>query len=673
MAYLALYRKWRPQSFADVVGQHHISDTLSRAVAQGKLAHAYLFSGPRGTGKTSMARILAKAVNCENGPAAEPCNHCRICEEISRGACLDVYEIDAASNRGIEDIRGLKESVQNLPSSCRKKVYIIDEVHMLTKEAFNALLKTLEEPPEHVLFILATTEPEKIPLTILSRCQRYEFHRISIEDISTHLMDIAKKSGISLRKDAADLIAVRSEGGLRDALSLLDQASGAADGKILDAALVYDLLGLTGKDRILHLAEEILARKSSAVLSSFYAILQDGKEPQAVLRDLLEHFRNIMLCKVNPKAPELSVYGNNLEALRKEAGAVTEDYADALFSSLHQSLSETKRSASPRMNAEMGLLRLCRLEGTQTVEGLLARVKKLEEEMHALSSGAVPKNTPSFPVSPQPVPLPPPARPAAPAAKTAPEEPAPQGATPFEDIPLPEEEASFAAPPPAPVPSLPPEETAPLKAAAPRRPAATALQPLPDRGTPPLSGEPRPPRPVLEDKEPSGEIILDPASYEEIWKKVLDYFMAIHRLDILMCFKKSRLIYASRTRAVVAAPQQFLLLAANNKSYQKVAAEGFKKATGYAVVPRTVLTGTADESQAAAEAASYRRAPSSGAQPSSPKEVKDDRPPAASDEGYRKISLEEIPQADRKEAALSEALKFLPGCDIYEKTDENRL
>ncbi len=381
MAYLALYRKWRPQTFSEVVGQKHISAALQRAVGEDRLAHAYLFSGPRGTGKTSMAKILAKAVNCEHPRGADPCNECRTCREITGGSSLDVYEIDAASNRGIEEIRALRDSVRSLPSVCRKKVYIIDEVHMLTKEAFNALLKTLEEPPSHVLFILATTEPEKIPLTILSRCQRYEFRRISADDIREHLLHIAEASGFTLDSDAAGLIAVRAEGGLRDALSLLDQCMGAAGGKRLSAAMVYDLLGLTGKDRILSLAGHILRRESGEALTEFSAILQDGKEPAAVLSDLLSHFRDVMIARIQPDAPELSVYGDQKPLLMKEAETISEPYLDALFESLHGSLSEAKRSASPRMNAEMGLLRLCRLRGDRTLEGLVERIESLERQL----------------------------------------------------------------------------------------------------------------------------------------------------------------------------------------------------------------------------------------------------------------------------------------------------
>lgn len=269
MAYLSLYRKWRPSTFKEIIGQKHISIPILRAFEQNRLAHAYLFSGPRGTGKTSMARILAKAVNCLDLKNGNPCNECANCKSINTGASMDVYEIDGASARGVDEIRVLRESVRTLPVAGNKKVYIIDEVHMLTKEAFNALLKTLEEPPAHVLFILATTEPAKIPLTILSRCQRYEFHRISVNDIKEHLLHISQESHLSLTPEAAALIAVRAEGGLRDALSLLDQCSGASAGNELSAEIVYDLLGLTDKEQIIDLFHMIVCGKAVPHFSFF--------------------------------------------------------------------------------------------------------------------------------------------------------------------------------------------------------------------------------------------------------------------------------------------------------------------------------------------------------------------------------------------------------------------
>ena len=603
MAYLALYRKWRPQTFDEIVGQKHISVPIGRALSEDRLAHAYLFSGPRGTGKTSLAKILAKAVNCEHPHGVNPCNECETCREITSGASMDVYEIDAASNRGIEEIRALKESVRSLPSVCRKKVYIIDEVHMLTKEAFNALLKTLEEPPAHVLFILATTEPEKIPLTILSRCQRYEFRRISAEDIKSHLLHIADVGGIKLSEDAADLIAVRAEGGLRDALSLLDQCSGAAPGETLTASLVYDLLGLTGKDRILALASHILRRESGEALSVFNTILQSGKEPQAVMTDLLTHFRDIMIAKIDENSPTLSVYGAMKSELLAEAAALDEPYLDALFESLHNSLSETKRSATPRMNAEMGILRLCRLRESRTLEGLLDRLETLEK---ALESGNL---TPAAPVP----------------IVTAPPAPAKP------EIPT---------PPPAPIPVAPPKKEIPAVPKTPPAPTAPAA-------------------PVFKTETPAAasvsSSVIPPATYEAVWQKILGYFMEIHRIDIFSCYGKSKLIYAGGDRAVIAAPQAFIVQACNGEAYRKATQEAFRKITGMNLSPRTVLMGSPDAAEAEAMAAEAGR----NAAPAAEKPI----PQNAASDAYSPIGKEALPD----DPILAAALKIAPDCDIYVK------
>lgn len=621
MAYLALYRKWRPQTFDEIVGQKHISIPIGRAISEDRLAHAYLFSGPRGTGKTSLAKILAKAVNCEHPHGANPCNECETCREITSGASMDVYEIDAASNRGIEEIRALKESVRSLPSVCKKKVYIIDEVHMLTKEAFNALLKTLEEPPSHVLFILATTEPEKIPLTILSRCQRYEFRRISTEDIKAHLLHIAKAGGFSLSDDAADLIAIRAEGGLRDALSLLDQCSGAAPGDALTASLVYDLLGLTGKDQILALAGHILRRESGEALSLFQEILQSGKEPSAVMSDLLAHFRDVMIAKIDEKSPTLSIYGAKKDELLEEAHSLDEPYLDALFESLHDSLSETKRSATPRMNAEMGILRLCRLRHSRTLEGLLDRLEALEK---ALEKGNF---TAAAPVSAPPISVPRPAP--SPEIKPAP----------VQTVSTPSPKPETPSPLEIPKPVAKPEPPKP-KTAAPVSPISEAKEPA--QSAKPSSG---------------GSHIISPASYDNLWKKILAYFMEIHRIDIFTCYGKSKLVFAGQGRAVIAAPQPFIVQACNGEAYRKATAEAFKKITGEALSPRTVLIGSPDAAEAEAEAkagASQVKQSAAGTAPKAENATRGE---------YRAVDKEALPA----DPILSAALKIAPDCDIYVK------
>ena len=641
MAYLALYRKWRPRTFSEVVGQKHISIPLRRAIEQDRLAHAYLFSGPRGTGKTSMAKILAKAVNCEHLEEGNPCNSCDVCREINAGASLDVYEIDAASNRGIEEIRALKESVRTLPAACRKKVYIIDEVHMLTKEAFNALLKTLEEPPSHVLFILATTEPEKIPLTILSRCQRYEFHRISVEDIKQHLLYIAKESGMPLTEDAADLIAVRADGGLRDALSLLDQCSSATEAATLDAAEVYDLLGLTGKDQIITLSHHIFNGESGETLTLFYRILQSGKEPAAILRDLLEHFRNLMICRIEPNAPELSAYGKNIGLLRDDAAKISEAYLDSLFDYLHQSLNETRRSSSPRMSAEMGLLHLCRLKGSAAVDSLAERISQLEKEIEALKKGKrsrqVPAPAPSFE---PPIPA------ASPVAESEPVSMMPPPPFPGPQ-PLPEEGPAFA---PSPKPK-PAEQRNPPSLTPPQPAKATATKAAP------------------KEESMAHADLLDPATYPAIWQKVLSYFRDINRIDIWTCYQKGVLLYLTAQRAVISSPQQWLVSAGNNKSYQKMAAEAFQKIIGSSVELHVVLKGSTEEADALAQLSAAKQVREEDTPASPAREAAPGRKTVLRD-GYQLVTEKDIKAPDRDDPSFKEALKILPDCDIYEKVTE---
>ena len=394
MSYLALYRRWRPKQFTDVVGQHHVSDTLQRAIREDKVAHAYLFAGPRGTGKTSMAKIFARAINCEQGPTDTPCGVCESCQQMLQGQALDVIEIDAASNRGIDEVRALREQVNFLPVVGHKKVFIIDEAHMLTNEAWNALLKTIEEPPKHVMFIFATTESEKLPVTILSRCQRYTFRRITAKDITAHLLHIAELSDISLDPAAAQVIAVHADGGLRDALSILDQCSGMTS-ETITAPLVETMIGLVSKSWVLDMVDILKAGNGAALLQAVDEALQMGRDARQIVMALVEHLRAMIVAKVLPDAEELLAYDTHKERLLEQTNAVTIEEIGRYINVLQAVQNNAKQVENPRVIVEMGLLSLLQLGGGsyQTLEGRLTTVERFvnrQEDvlLHKLSEWA---------------------------------------------------------------------------------------------------------------------------------------------------------------------------------------------------------------------------------------------------------------------------------------------
>lgn len=366
MTHIALYRAWRPQTFRDMVGQQHIVQTLQNAIKEDRVSHAYLFNGPRGTGKTTTAKVLAKAVNCESGPAVEPCNECDACRGITAGHIMDVVEIDAASNRGIDEIRDIRDKVRYAPSEVRYKVYIIDEVHMLTSEAFNALLKTLEEPPAHVIFILATTEPHKLPATIISRCQRFDFRQVSLAEQSERLHEICKEEGISAEEDAIAYIARLSEGGMRDAISLLEQVAAFGGGSItLDGAV--DVTGGMAADQFYELAEAVRDRDVGAVMPLVESLTQAGKSADKCMENLIYYFRDLLVLKLAPQGGAATERVVDADRFRAMADAFTPDRLFRMIDTLNSYQSEMKHAAQSQTLFEVALMKICTIADSREV------------------------------------------------------------------------------------------------------------------------------------------------------------------------------------------------------------------------------------------------------------------------------------------------------------------
>ena len=502
MMYQALYRKYRPKTFDDVVGQEHITETLKKQVETGRLSHAYLFIGTRGTGKTTCAKILAKAVNCEHPVNGNPCNRCAACRGIDDGSILDVVELDAASNNGVDNVRALRDEAVFSPASVRKRVYIVDEVHMLSNSAFNALLKILEEPPEHLMFILATTELHKVPATILSRCQRHSFKRIPVDTITARLNFVAQQEHLNLQPDAAALLARMADGGMRDALTLLDQCCG---NECISTDAVISAIGLAGNLRTAQLLRSVAAGDTAGALEQFRELWQDGKDPSALLDELSMLQRDLLMQAVAPRGGrELLSGAYDPVTLEELSGAFSSAQLLANLQSIQQTLGAMASQPNPRIAAELCLIRLCRPELCDDVPTLCARMDKLEQTVY---SGAIPAPRASAPApkakpEPKPVfddvpPWEPPAPPvSAPKAKPEPkpvlddvppwEPPAPPVSAPkakpepkpvFDDVPPWEPPETVPAPIPEPTPEPVPEpepEPIPEPVSAPAPEAAPA-------------------------------------------------------------------------------------------------------------------------------------------------------------------------------------------------------
>lgn len=575
MAYVALYRQWRPQDFDALVGQKAVKTTLKNALASGKIAHAYLFSGPRGTGKTSMARILAKALNCEQGPTAEPCGQCSNCQRIVQGTSLDVIEIDAASNTSVDNIRDLREQVAFTPAESRYKVYIIDEVHMLSTGAFNALLKTLEEPPAHAVFILATTDPQKVPATIQSRCQRFEFRRVTVDEIAEHLAMVAAGSGIEADADALRLIAIQAEGGMRDALSLLDQCGVMA--KRVTVATVREVLGIVGREALHELTEAIGRRQLPQALATLNLLLEQGKDVKQVLTELIEYLRALVLYLAVPDYEEIYLTDTK-EALAELAPLFGRDRLLAAEERLHSAIQELRGSMRPRITAELCLLDLCRVEGS-TLAALSARIEQLERQ---LAGGVMPVYQ-QAPVNAQSAPA------------VAVQQPIVQ---------------EYAAPAAQQAPAFADAQAA--KAAPVKKPAAKAQpQPAADTLAAAVNAAPKPKSARVQQTE---EYAGDFAAGEDFWKQALEIMKAEKKNSMVSCAKNGRVFSFANNILQVAFKAPFLADRMNKDDYRKAFEEVLLRLARREIRLEAVIEGKAKLPQSPVKQQEVQQSPESETQ-----------------------------------------------------------
>lgn len=382
MAYQAIYRKWRPDTFEDIVGQSHITETLKNQIITDKIGHAYLFCGTRGTGKTTAAKVFAKAVNCLDNKTGSPCNKCEICRGISDGSIMDVTEIDAASNNGVDNIREIREDTKYVAASAKYRIYIIDEVHMLSSGAFNALLKTLEEPPEHVIFILATTEAHKVPQTILSRCQRFDFKRIKPSDIVLRLKEIAYNDGIKISEEAYSLLARLGDGSMRDALSITERVIASSNGEGISEKTITDILGIAPIDTQFLIADALISKDSDKIFRIIAKVIDEGRDLHVFVDSVIKHFRDLLVCKLAENPEKLLDYNaEDILRFKEQSQKTSFEKISSVISHLTDAKAEAKWIKSPRIIYELKFIKLCVPELDTTEQALLSRLSDVEEKI----------------------------------------------------------------------------------------------------------------------------------------------------------------------------------------------------------------------------------------------------------------------------------------------------